>query len=228
MVQAVSVFAPNAIALPLATDGRPKFRLDHVAPANGFNHVNAIAKDNADPIAARTYNGHAFDTEEDSVRASLGYTKKYDTREDAAVAAIMHSWKDSIENNIEYGGYVFDMYYSAEGWGYTKRAGTATRTRLDENDVPIGGEIGGDWHVHGDYSVIDENGVVTRAHDPEQDNLNSDQFSDPDIAGIEGAADPETGYGLHPEGYKGFLGTPAGDILSYDPRINRVERICCD
>ena len=40
MVQAASLFAPDAIVIP-SLGGRPSFKLDRVAPANGFNHENA-------------------------------------------------------------------------------------------------------------------------------------------------------------------------------------------
>ncbi len=41
MVQAASLFAPNALTYPLGDDGRTVFKLDRVAPANGFDHANA-------------------------------------------------------------------------------------------------------------------------------------------------------------------------------------------
>lgn len=36
MIQAASVYAPASITIPLSDDGRPVFKLDRVAPANGF------------------------------------------------------------------------------------------------------------------------------------------------------------------------------------------------
>ena len=41
MVQAASLFAPNALALPMTDDGGTIFKLDRVAPANGFDHRHA-------------------------------------------------------------------------------------------------------------------------------------------------------------------------------------------
>ncbi len=41
MLQAVSVYAPDAIVIPAGDDGRPGFRLDRIARANGFAHDNA-------------------------------------------------------------------------------------------------------------------------------------------------------------------------------------------
>jgi exodeoxyribonuclease-1 len=41
MVHACNVFAPNCLSIPLGDKGRPVFKLDRLAPANGFNHENA-------------------------------------------------------------------------------------------------------------------------------------------------------------------------------------------
>jgi exodeoxyribonuclease-1 len=41
VIQAASVFAPDAILLPATETVEKSFRLDHVAPTNGFDHENA-------------------------------------------------------------------------------------------------------------------------------------------------------------------------------------------
>ena len=41
LVQAARVYAPSSIIVPTAASGRPTLKLDALAPANGFNHVNA-------------------------------------------------------------------------------------------------------------------------------------------------------------------------------------------
>ena len=41
MVQAASIFVPDALIIPVADDGNLTFKLDRVAPANGFDHENA-------------------------------------------------------------------------------------------------------------------------------------------------------------------------------------------
>lgn len=41
MVQACSLFAPNVLAIPIADNGKQSFKLDRVAPANGFVHDRA-------------------------------------------------------------------------------------------------------------------------------------------------------------------------------------------
>lgn len=41
MIRAVARFAPNALTIPLDDRGRPNFKLDRLAPANGFDHSAA-------------------------------------------------------------------------------------------------------------------------------------------------------------------------------------------
>jgi len=41
MLHATHIFAPNAITVPLNENGKPSFKLDILAPANGFSHENA-------------------------------------------------------------------------------------------------------------------------------------------------------------------------------------------
>jgi exodeoxyribonuclease-1 len=41
LVQTAALLHPNVIAVPINEKGRPVFKLDRLAPANGFDHVNA-------------------------------------------------------------------------------------------------------------------------------------------------------------------------------------------
>lgn len=41
MVQACSIYSPGLIVTPLNNKGNPSFKLEHVAPANGYSHENA-------------------------------------------------------------------------------------------------------------------------------------------------------------------------------------------
>jgi exodeoxyribonuclease I len=41
MVQAAHLYNPGSIKIPIGTNGKPSFKLDKLAPANGFNHQNA-------------------------------------------------------------------------------------------------------------------------------------------------------------------------------------------
>ena len=41
LTKAIAQFAPECLAIPVKANGRPVFKLDQVAPANGFDHTNA-------------------------------------------------------------------------------------------------------------------------------------------------------------------------------------------
>ena len=41
MLHATNIFVPNVVAVPLKDDGKPTFKLDMLAPANGFAHQDA-------------------------------------------------------------------------------------------------------------------------------------------------------------------------------------------
>lgn len=41
LMQASTIFSPGALTIPLNEKGRPVFKLDQLAPANGFSHENA-------------------------------------------------------------------------------------------------------------------------------------------------------------------------------------------
>jgi exodeoxyribonuclease-1 len=41
LVQVASEFAPNCVVVPTGANGKPVFKLDQLAPANGFSHQNA-------------------------------------------------------------------------------------------------------------------------------------------------------------------------------------------
>ena len=40
-LQAAHLYEPSAIVVPTGLNGKPSFKLDQIAPANGFNHANA-------------------------------------------------------------------------------------------------------------------------------------------------------------------------------------------
>lgn len=41
LVQAATQFSPGCLSVPIGAKGKPVFKLDQLAPANGFNHANA-------------------------------------------------------------------------------------------------------------------------------------------------------------------------------------------
>ena len=65
-------------------------------------------------------------------------------------------------------------------------------------------------HTHGDYSTLGPNGEAVRTGDPAKDDFNSDHFSGADKDGIKGDAGENSQY-------RGYLGTPSGAFLEYNP-----------
>jgi hypothetical protein len=63
-------------------------------------------------------------------------------------------------------------------------------------------------------SVMGENGSAVRTHDPHRDDFNSNHFSGTDKQGIahDARGKPE---------YRGYLGTPSGRFLIYNPRTGQ-------
>jgi uncharacterized Zn-binding protein involved in type VI secretion len=132
------------------------------------------------------------------------------TADEAARAALQAANPQSIAENREFSGLI---YQGADGqYYYTGPArGSATGANpARDAPAPPGTTVVGDYHTHGDYSELDDEGNVVRTSDPARDDFNSDNFSDTDRAGI--AAD-----GAGTPGYAGYLGTPSGTFRRYDP-----------
>ena len=71
----------------------------------------------------------------------------------------------------------------------------------------------GDYHTHGNYSK-NIGGVVTATGNRDQDDYNSDHFSEPDLRNITIDA------GGNPA-YSGYLGTPSGNYQKFNPATGR-------
>jgi len=134
----------------------------------------------------------------------------YATADDAARAALDEANPQSIRDNLEYGGVI---YQGADGQYYYSGPARGTDQGFDPASAPApaGTTVVGDYHTHGDYSVADPaTGAAIRTSDPTRDDFNSDNFSGADRRGI--AAD-----GAGTPGYAGYLGTPSGTYRRYDP-----------
>jgi len=133
----------------------------------------------------------------------------FPTQSEAAKAALTEANPTSIKENTEYGGLI---YRDASGrYGYTApSAGSGTGFNPAAVPLPDGTTRVGDYHTHGDYSTADAFGHPVRTADPSLDGFNSDQFSGTDLRGIasDAAGNPD---------YRGYLGTPSGTFLQYDP-----------
>jgi hypothetical protein len=133
----------------------------------------------------------------------------YASADEAAKAALKEANPTSISENTEFGGLI---YKNPDGtFGYTTPAkGSPTGFDLSTVNPPKGSSVVGDYHTHGDYSVVDANGNAVRTPDPSKDMFGSDNFSTADIAGI-------TSDAKSTPGYTGYLGTPSGDFKRFTP-----------
>jgi hypothetical protein len=132
------------------------------------------------------------------------------TQDEAARAALEESNPKSIKDNREYGGYI---YKDRDGtYGYTKPIkGSEDGVDLGKTSVPAGKTEVGNYHTHGDYSIIDpKTGKIVRTSDPKRDDFDSDNFSQPDI-------DTDKVMGAGKPGYRGYLGTPSGVFKYNEP-----------
>lgn len=145
----------------------------------------------------------------DSTVTACPRAASYPTMQDAARAALNDANPTSIRENREYGGLI---YRNPDGtYGYTApNHGSGTSYDPSTASVPPGTTRVGDYHTHGDYSTDDGHGNPVRTNDPALDAFNSDNFSTPDLRGIEQDAQG------NPD-YRGYLGTPSGTFREYDP-----------
>jgi len=137
-------------------------------------------------------------------------TGPFNSRDEAAHAALCTANPASIHDNLEYGGLIFQgtdgkYYYTGPLRGTDQGANPAAAA------PPAGATVVGDYHTHGDYSTADPaTGAAVRTSAAARDDFDSDHFSATDKSGIadDGAGNPA---------YRGYLGTPSGDFRVYDP-----------
>ena len=145
---------------------------------------------------------------------------KFNTPEQAAIDAILSIQPISKRDNIEYGGAIRrdgdGKYYATTPQPAKDPNSPASLPRQHERDV-------GDYHTHGDYSQKDKDGNTVRATKAESGGA-QDQFSPGDIDGIDRSANTAAQRGWTDD-YKGYLGTPGGKILEYDPKTGKVRNI---
>ena len=140
----------------------------------------------------------------------------YSSQDDAARAALTNANPTSISANREYGGLIYSDRAGLYHYGGPVRGGPRG-VNVHNLRAPRGAAIVGDYHTHGDYSVLGPHGRTVRTSDPNRDDFNSDHFSRGDKRGI--ARDAR-----RKPSYLGYLGTPGGQFLIYNPRT-RTEGI---
>jgi uncharacterized Zn-binding protein involved in type VI secretion len=149
-----------------------------------------------------------------------GSSRKFATAEEAARAALEEANPESIKTNVEWGGLV---YRNPDGtFGYTAPSRSTEANHFDPTtaSVPPGATVVGDYHTHGDYSVMDglDPETAVRTSDPTNDHLDCDNFSPDDKAMAKERARGNPGY-------RSYLGTPGGTFRELDPSTGNVRNI---
>jgi type VI secretion system secreted protein VgrG len=131
--------------------------------------------------------------------------------DDAARAVLNHANPQSIRDNREYVGLIWQdpatgQYYATNPQRQGLSGGTLPTSR-----IPPGGREVGMYHTHGDYSTL--GGTRTTAAN---DQFNSENFSGTDTrtANSRGRGNPN---------YRSYLGTPSGRQQVYNPSTGRTS-----
>ncbi len=128
--------------------------------------------------------------------------------DDAARSALNSANPKSIRRNQEYGGLIYEKggkYFATipvAGSGRTFKPMNALP------QVPSGATIVGDYHTHGDYSVVGSKNEVIRTGNSMKDDFDSDNFSESDKKITAMAT-------LKNRCHQSYLGTPSGQFKKY-------------
>ena len=128
------------------------------------------------------------------------------TPDDAAKAALSTANPQSIKDNLEYSGQIYQgsdgqYYYSGPAQGTDQGANP-----YRDAPPPSGSSVVANYHTHADYSTADPaTGAAIRTSDPNRDDFNSDNFSTQDKKVFTN------------KGHTGYLGTPGGTNKKFDP-----------
>lgn len=142
---------------------------------------------------------------------------QFKTPQAAAKDAINFINPKSKQENTEYAGEI----YKDKNGKYIATSpvkGTVDGANPHNSPSPAGTDVKGDYHTHGEYSLKDAKGNITVTANPNQDSFNSDHFSSTDKTGISADAQGRIDY-------KGYLGTPGGKTLQFDPRTQKETEV---
>jgi len=155
----------------------------------------------------------------------LSYRRQgFDTMSEAAIHILNFINPISIEYNIEFTGFIYRDNNDGKYYATVPVHGNQTGSTLDLNRVPEGADIVGDYHTHGDYAILLSETFTLRTGLSYLDTLDSDNFSNVTLLNIGDkhyiylrAQNLTNGFDMF--FYKGYLGTPSGVFLEYDPML---------
>ncbi|MFC4159340.1 RHS repeat-associated core domain-containing protein [Chitinimonas lacunae] len=130
--------------------------------------------------------------------------------DDVARQVLENTNAKSIRKNKEYGGLIYEKggkYYATIPVPGTKRTFIP---KFAKPQLPNGARVVGDYHTHGDYSVLGMKGEIIRTSDPMRDDFNSDNYSPADKEGNMMAAAQNKN-----PCHRSYLGTPSGTFKVY-------------
>ncbi|WP_122167623.1 DUF4329 domain-containing protein [Burkholderia stabilis] len=142
---------------------------------------------------------------------ALGLARTPHTGEcpDVAARSALNSVLDkSIRTNKEFGGLIYEKGGKYFATIPVPGTGRTFIPALARPQVPRGATIVGDYHTHGDYSLLGPNGEIVKTSDPSRDSFDSDNFSlqDKSISGL-----ATLKYKCH----RSYLGTPSRKLKVY-------------
>jgi hypothetical protein len=149
--------------------------------------------------------------------------KGFKTQEEAAINVLMIINILSKEENVEYGGLIFQD--ATDGLYYASPPITAEKgdqVNPYESPIRVGGTIVGDYHTHADYSIKGPDGQIVKTGDPNMDHYNSDTFSLEDkIAAMKAVIILNRAHGTdtskYDQRYRSYLATPSNSIKEFNP-----------
>lgn len=144
----------------------------------------------------------------------------YSTANEAAKAALEFINPKSIKENREYAGYIYRDKHGR--YHYTGPAhGTDQESSPSDARAPKNSTIVGNYHTHGNYSLLGPDGRAVATGDPHRDDFNSDHFS----RGAQGDTGEIADMAKTHPGFLGYLGTPSGKFLIYDPATGKEREL---
>src|SRR5271165_2234046 len=138
------------------------------------------------------------------------YTLPGDLGHPPAKAVLTGLDPKSIKENKEYAGLI---YKDSHGLYHYTNPNGGNGDSSSVGSLPRGTKEYGDYHTHGDYSKPGPDGRPVRT-DAAHDRYNSDHFSSDDKQQNRDSARSNPAY-------RGYLGTPSGALLIYNPITNR-------